>query len=702
MSWESEAVTDREGRRKEWGAGPLPFTTALLACVTPEDVAAVVLEWGIERLGAVAGLVALVTRDGDELEIVGTVGYTPAVVEKWERMPLQAHLPLPDVVRGGVPLFFEDRDARRRRYPNLAGPIAELFDLAVSLPLLARQQAFGAVHFSFAEPRAFSEADSQILQELSHQGALALERALLLEQVQEERNRAQRAQLAAEAAQAQLAILAHAGDVLAESVAYRVRLESLARLTVPDLADWVEIEILDGDGTLERLAVAHRDPEREPVMREMQRRYPPQSYAVHPALTAIARSETLHAADIPDEALERTAVDSDHAALLRKIGVREALTVPLITRGRTLGAITLGMTSESVAVGRRFTMEGIRLVEELARRAAIAVDNARLFEKIRESEERFRVMADHAPTLIWMTDADGVGIYLNEPWRAFTGRTPELDAGDGWMESIHPDDLRRLSEVCVPIYNVRGPITQEYRLRRYDGVYRWILDNGVPRFGLDGTFLGYIGSCIDITDRRLAEQEREVALEENARLLRAAAETAEQQRTFLKDVLASVTEGRLTLCDSAAALPPPLTPTPATDPIELSGPACLRPLRRAVSIAAADCGLSPERSDDLLTAVSEAAMNALVHAGGGQGRVYADPAACRLQVWITDQGKGIEFARLPEAMLRKGYSSAGTLGHGFKMIHAFADRVYLLTGPDGTTVVIEQGRTALTPSWAER
>jgi PAS domain S-box-containing protein len=202
----------------------------------------------------------------------------------------------------------------------------------------------------------------------------------------------------------------------------------------------------------------------------------------------------------------------------------------------------------------------------------------------------------------------------------------------------------------------------------------------------------------DVTERRRAQREREAALRENAFLLQEAADVAERQRRFLRDVLSSVTEGRLCLCETVEELPPPL-PQPVGTRQRLTAPT-LSVFRRTVQQAAAACGMTPERSYDFMTAVSEAAMNAVVHAGGGVGVVRTDPAKSRLQVRIEDQGKGIDLATLPRATLERGYSTGGMgFGHGFWMILKTCDTIHLRTSTQGTTVVLEQGQAPPPPAW---
>lgn len=167
-------------------------------------------------------------------------------------------------------------------------------------------------------------------------------------------------------------------------------------------------------------------------------------------------------------------------------------------------------------------------------------------------------------------------------------------------------------------------------------------------------------------------------------------------RSLFRDVLSIVTDGRMHLCETIDDLPPALNPACRT--IALTMTEGLIDLRRCTQELALRLGFSSERWQDLITACHEAGINAVVHAGGGISRVNSDGQAT-IQVWVEDEGHGIEVERLPRATLERGYSTAGTFGHGMKMMFQGIDRIWLLTRSSGTTIVLEQDRVVPDPTW---
>ena len=153
--------------------------------------------------------------------------------------------------------------------------------------------------------------------------------------------------------------------------------------------------------------------------------------------------------------------------------------------------------------------------------AVLIDEEKRSRSALRESEIRFRNVADTAPVLIWMSGSEKEGVFFNKGWLEFTGRSVDQELGDGWLKAVHPDDLAHCVDVCGKAFGKREPFTLEFRLRRRDGEYRWVLDTGTPRFEA-GVFVGYIGSCLDITERRQAELDQQLQSTELARVGRVA------------------------------------------------------------------------------------------------------------------------------------------------------------------------------------
>ncbi len=131
---------------------------------------------------------------------------------------------------------------------------------------------------------------------------------------------------------------------------------------------------------------------------------------------------------------------------------------------------------------------------------------AQKHEALKHSENLFRTTADNSSVLLWLADTDKKCYYFNKPWLDFTGRTHEEEAGDGWVLGVHPDDLERCFGIYSKAFDAREPFAMEYRLLRHDGQYQWLIDRGTPRYDPSGTFIGYIGSCMDITDRKQVEE----------------------------------------------------------------------------------------------------------------------------------------------------------------------------------------------------
>src|SRR5258706_4212575 len=127
-------------------------------------------------------------------------------------------------------------------------------------------------------------------------------------------------------------------------------------------------------------------------------------------------------------------------------------------------------------------------------------------KRAEESDRRFRRLADTAPVMIWASDEDKLATWFNKQWLDFVGRPLEQELGNGWTENLHPEDSDRCLQVYTSAFDARMPFSMEYRLKRHDGEYRWVLKKGIPLYGPHDEFSGYIGSCIDIGDHKRLEQ----------------------------------------------------------------------------------------------------------------------------------------------------------------------------------------------------
>ena len=389
--------------------------------------------------------------------------------------------------------------------------------------------AVGADYFFLPPEGSFSVSTEALLPLLlfTLQGLLI---TALVAALRSARGRAEQSTLEAERHQENLRegeerfrFLAASGATLTSSLDYRTTLANVADLAVPTLADWCAVDVLEEDGSLERLAVEHTDPEKAPLAYELQKRYPP-----HPEMTLGVRkvfrtNEPDMMAEIPEELLDEYAVDREHREMLRELGLRSYMVVPMVARGRNHGAITL-VSAES---GRRYSETDLRLAEELARRAALAVDNAKLYEeaqreiserkeaqaRLKEAEARFRTLVEHIPAMTYMEAADKYAqsnafLYISPQIEAVLGYSPEEWMADPLMfrKTLHPDDKERVLAEDARTNRTGEPFQMEYRQRARDGRVVWVRDESVLVRDHEGGAPYWLGVQFDITDRREAEE----------------------------------------------------------------------------------------------------------------------------------------------------------------------------------------------------
>jgi PAS domain S-box-containing protein len=186
----------------------------------------------------------------------------------------------------------------------------------------------------------------------------------------------------------------------------------------------------------------------------------------------------------------------------RRSGIRAVQSTPLRSRlGRPLGMISTHWHAPHTPTGDDF-----RLFDVLARQAADLIERTRAEESLRESEERFRLIANTAPVIIWMSDVNQGCTYVNQAWLDLTGQSSDAVLGNGWTDHIHPGDVAHCWDIYARAFERRERFQIDFQLGQRDGEYRWIVGTGTPRYHGDGSFAGYIGSAIDVTERRLAAE----------------------------------------------------------------------------------------------------------------------------------------------------------------------------------------------------
>jgi two-component system, sensor histidine kinase PdtaS len=289
-------------------------------------------------------------------------------------------------------------------------------------------------------------------------------------------------------------------------------------------------------------------------------------------------------------------------------------------------------------------------------------------------DARFRLLADHAPVMLWMSGLDGLCEFFNSTWLRFTGRSLEQERGNGWAEGVHPDDFQDCMDRYLAAFVARAAFRMEYRLRRADGLYRWILDQGTPRYDPTGSFEGFIGSCVDITDMRdnaeslrartsalaSALREREVLLSEihhrvknNLQLV--SSMLALQARGVGAEAQHALGEGQRRI-DSIALVHEQLYGSRNLSAVNLARytEALIPELCRASGVAERvqvvlnleEVELVPERAIPCGLLVSELVTNALKHAFPGERRGSLEVRLqrlppSRLRLVVKDDGVGL-------------------------------------------------------------
>ncbi|NMO88349.1 SpoIIE family protein phosphatase [Actinomycetospora sp. TBRC 11914] len=348
------------------------LTEQLSSAATPADIGRLTATSAATLIGADACAVYARAEGAQVVESLHHEGWPEDVVERFRRLTLERGRPLSDAVLTGRPVWLENAEQWRSCYPEMAPVgVAGGHQASACLPLRVEDRELGAAVFSFYRSRAFDLAEREFLLAVASLCAQALDRARLYAAERE-------ARAAAERERDRMSFLARTSQLMEAPLSLEERLRQLADLAVTGIADWSAVHLVRGS-QVERVAVAHLDPAKVAFVEELERRYPPSPDAPGGALEVARTGVAVVMSEVPDELLVASAQDETHLELIRAIGLRSAIVVPLLTRGRCLGALTL-VHAES---GERFTDDDLTFVGQLATTAALALDNAALYERQR-------------------------------------------------------------------------------------------------------------------------------------------------------------------------------------------------------------------------------------------------------------------------------------------------------------------------------
>jgi PAS domain S-box-containing protein len=362
----------------------------------------------------------------------------------------------------------------------------------LAVPLRMSGITSGTLILYYREPRRFAEREIRVAAALGNIAASALANADLY--ASESQHRA-----AAEAAEYRAAFLANAGAILSSSLDYEATLASVAKLATPAFADWCTVDILAADGELRRVAVAHVDPTKIEPAYEFSRRYPPREEDLPRIVLRTGKSVLMD--DIPDSLLKQNARDDEHYSLLREIGLKSFIIAPITFGARTLGIVTFASTES----GRRYGLTDLRFAEELGRRAAMAVENARLYRESRESEERYRRIVQTATEGMAIVDPRGHVSFVNGRLADLLGYQPDEMIGAPATDFVHPNNREHAAaRIREAARDIIGP--EDLELRRKDNSSVWVTLSAAPLLSEAGQPIGVLSMFTDVTVRRHAEE----------------------------------------------------------------------------------------------------------------------------------------------------------------------------------------------------
>lgn len=511
-----------ERKRGEERALQLQNLTVLLSqSLTLEQVASVIINEGLAIMGSDTGAIYLMSEDGQSLQLAGSKNTVK--IDEYATIPVTMSGPLIDAIREQKPVWLETEEEYLRRYPNLADVVRGRIKTSMCLPFKVNSRVIGGISASFLQQKNLIEEEKALFMAIAQQCGQALERAHLYDAERKARRES-------EDGQRRFAYLSQASALLASSLDYETTLRNVTLLAVPTIGDWCAVDLLTEERQLERLAVAHVNPEKIKWAYEVHKRYPPNLDSPRGMAQVLRSGTSEYYPHVSEELLVLSAGgDLERLQMIRDVGFRSAMVVPIISRGRIFGALTLVTTTES---GRDLTADDLAVAEELGRRAGIAIENAKLYRAAHVERERLQVTLTSIGDGVIVTDDQGRVTFLNPVAQNLTGWIQEEAAGQPLSSvfNIVNEYTRELVESPVDKVLREGVIVglaNHTILINKDGSELSIDDSGAPIRDNDGNLVGVVLVFRDITERREIERQKEEVLEQE-RLARREAERANE------------------------------------------------------------------------------------------------------------------------------------------------------------------------------
>jgi PAS domain S-box-containing protein len=509
-AWMHGAVLDRTEQKKVEQAQReterqlmllVEASGALLASPHLHEVLRTIVELGQRFVSADAYSVWRRQGKDDVWNIASSAGLS----EEFSRTSVRrANTDLPPL---NSPLIIEDVAAEPMLADRHEALIREGVRSMLVIPLNVHDQASGTVVFYWRTAHRFTDTEIRIASTLGNLAASALGNAELYERQIELRAEA-------ESSERRASFLAQAGALLASSLDYEATLKSVAKLAVPTFADWSSVDLATRGGDIKRVAVAHSDPEKVRFAYEYARRYPPREDDT--GRIAFRTGQSILLEEITDELLVSRIADPEKLSLIRELGLRSAIIAPMVVNGKSLGGISF-VVAES---GRQYTAADLQTAEELARRAATAIEHAGLYRDVRNSEERYRSLVSATTSIVWTIDSEGAFVEPQSSWEAYTGQSWEEHKGFGWANALHPEDRERVLAGWFRCRDEQKTYDVEGRVwHAPSGEYRYFVARPAPVRNEDGSIREWVGTVTDIHERHVAEEQRHQAERDRNTLL---------------------------------------------------------------------------------------------------------------------------------------------------------------------------------------